>query len=371
MNDCIEFKDINCVLMLADVHYGLKTNMTNNSIKYVEWLDNMNSYFTEFFIPLVESYRNKLYKPMLIVAGDFFENKYSLRVDVMNSTKNIVRSLANIMPVVFIVGNHDTLYTDNNRVNSLRVFEDMKNVYVVDSVQDIKVCGRRFTLMAWNENSSEINKAIKSSNSDYIILHADINGLLYPSKIKVSDKVETKGFKGTHIYAGHIHIRQEKGKVTYLGSPYEMDKNDMGNTKGVYALRFEHIAEDDSYDVFEDFTENTYSPRFLNLDAAKVFESVDKGGDVSSIIGKNYVNLSYKTADYPRLSKFLDDVVNEGIAKGIEFTEIREEAKVEVNEEALNMSIDDAVYDCISKLDISDEEKTFLSEKHKSYTKAL
>lgn len=369
-NGNIVLDNVNCVFMLADVHYGFNSDR-KNSEKYLEWMENMNGYFHDFFIPAVEKYKTIGYKPILIVAGDFFDTKKFLSADVMNSAIDLITELRDILPIYFVVGNHDTLYTENNRANHLRLFDNIDNVTVIKDRCKLKLCGTTFELISWIENSVEQTKIIKASTADYLILHADINGLIYPSKVKIADKVETKGFKGTHIYSGHIHKRQEKGKVTYLGSPYELEWSDSGNVKGIYVLKFSTF-DDGHYEASEDFIENTYSPRFIECNAEELKNLQDKGKDISEILKGNYITVNYNSADGPKYAEFINSLNDIG-AKGLEFNSITEEMKIteEASEVIKSMTIDDAVYECIDGMDLTDEEKEFLREKHKSYTNTL
>ena len=364
----LELADINAIIQIGDIHFGLKSS-NDNSIKYLEWMENMKSYFTDFFIPLVEKYKMRGYKPAIFIDGDFFDNRKTLRVDVINCAIAIVSMLAKMCKVVFCIGNHDTYFTDNNRVNSLRVFENLDNVYIVEKTARVKTAFGTFDIISWIENGVEESKLVKGSTADYLILHTDINGLKYPSNVKIEGRVEAKGFKGKHIYSGHIHKRQEKGKVTYIGSPYEIDKSDAGNIKGVYILRADFIDNETGFDIMEDFVENDYSPRFVSYNVKELQEMKDSGKDILKMLENNYVSVKYESADVPKYKDIMNSL--EGYGRGIEFSEIRDDVKVEDlnTDEIKSLSIDDAVYECISQLDLKDEEKEFLTNKHKEYSK--
>lgn len=361
--------DCDAVIYIADIHYGLKSS-NDNSIKYLEWMDNISGYFKNFFIPKLNEYCSKTYKPLVIVAGDFFDNRRNLRVDVMNSAIDIVETIAKICPIVFCVGNHDTYYTNNNEVNSLRVFNNIKDVYIVERTASVKVCDKTIDIVSWIENGAEESKIVKSSNADILVLHTDINGLKYPSNIKIEGRVEAKGFKGSRIYSGHIHKHQTKGKITYLGSPYEIDKSDAGNTKGIYVNRFDYIKDEGKYELTEEFIENDYSPKFKVYDIEEIQKMKDSGKNIEDVLKNNYVSIKYNGKDAPKYKDLMNSLENCG--KGIEFSEIREE--VELNEstkdEIKSLSIDDAVYECIDNLNIEDADKLFLKKKHEEYVKS-
>jgi hypothetical protein len=55
---------------------------------------------------------------------------------------------------------------------------------------------------------------------------------------KVAKQYEGKPVKSEYqdeygkVYSGHIHIVQEINYFTFVGSPYHLDRNDVGNKKG-------------------------------------------------------------------------------------------------------------------------------------------
>lgn len=361
--------DCNAVIYIADIHYGLKSS-NDNSIKYLEWLENISGYFNNFFIPLLNSYCSKGYKPMVIVAGDFFDNRRNLRIDVMNSAIDIVETISKICPIVFCVGNHDTYYTNNNIITSLRVFSNIENVYIVEKTAKLKVCDKTIEIISWIENGVEESVLVKKSTADILVLHTDINGLKYPSNIKIEGRVEAKGFKGSRIYSGHIHKHQTKGKITYIGSPYEIDKSDSGNVKGIYVNRFDFVQDTGTYDMTEEFIKNDYSPRFQIYDIEDIQKMKDYGENIDELLKNNYISIKYNGKDAPKYKELMNSLENCG--KSIEFSEIRDDVELteETKEEIKTLSIDDAIYECIDNLDIDEQDKLFLKQRHEQYMKS-
>ena len=72
------------------------------------------------------------------------------------------------------------------------------------------------------------------------------------------DKIDVEDFKGyKKVYSGHIHLYQRSKNFTFVGSIFEMDRNDMGNQKGVFIL---DVIEGD-----EKFIPNMISPKFKKV----------------------------------------------------------------------------------------------------------
>ena len=59
------------------------------------------------------------------------------------------------------------------------------------------------------------------------------------------------------VYSGHIHIVQRNKNFTFVGSNFQMDRNDMGDQKGIFIL--------DPHNGDEEFIENKVSPVFKKI----------------------------------------------------------------------------------------------------------
>ena len=81
------------VILLSDVHYGLKGG-GDNTLNYLGWLDRTDAYFREFLIPLIENVKSDGHMPCLVICGDFFDNRVSLRIDIINRAIDIVKELS-------------------------------------------------------------------------------------------------------------------------------------------------------------------------------------------------------------------------------------------------------------------------------------
>jgi hypothetical protein len=66
---------------------------------------------------------------------------------------------------------------------------------------------------------------------------------------------EFKGFKG--VYSGHIHLVQRNKNFTFIGSNFQMDRNDYGDQKGMFVIDTENDKEE--------FIENNVSPVFKRV----------------------------------------------------------------------------------------------------------
>ena len=357
------------IILLSDIHYGLKGG-GDNTLSYLGWLDRMDSYFKEFFIPLVEEQKNKGYNPCVIICGDFFDNRVSLRIDIINRAIKLIHSITDVVDVYVLVGNHDTYRTDTNEVNSVKILQIPNGIdHFVEVIENPTVLEfakipLRAELIPWVQDKKVLTKLIKNSDSDVLFVHADLNGAKYPNGQKVTDGAETRGFKGVRIFSGHIHLRQELQNVTYIGSPYEIDRSDTGNVKGVYMLS---AADDGGVSV--EFYENTHSPRHFSYTLKQFNDMTD---EQKSALKGNFVSISYtdeEKADEIEFERNMDKIGAADIRMIFIAPEITPEQRAAMNEFPKAHSDDDTIIEYIESLsNVSSEDKKFLVEKHKEYS---
>lgn len=142
---------------------------------------------------------------------------------------------------------------------------------------------------------SIVQRINKVESLDYVFGHLEIKGFSY-NPITVIDGEEAfdplslsnKNLKG--ILSGHIHTGITKTvnniPITYLGSPYQMNRGDNGVRKGIHCLNLNN----DSITFFE----NTISPKFivLNFNQLMVMDYDDylvkvKNNFIDIILNKN------------------------------------------------------------------------------------
>ena len=61
-----------------------------------------------------------------------FDSRHSLNLFTINFALQLFEDLGKIMPVIIIVGNHDTYFNSNVEVNALKIFKEFSNIKVID-----------------------------------------------------------------------------------------------------------------------------------------------------------------------------------------------------------------------------------------------
>ena len=353
--------EVENIVLLSDVHIGAR----NASL---EWLDNMKNYFTNFFIPYLKTVvQDNADKTALIIAGDFFDHRQHIDINVLNVGLDIMIQLSSVVQTYIVIGNHDIYKKRDVDVNSLRVFRALPNVKVIDTLTLLNVkSGVKFALIPWIENHEEETNLLKElkTMSDYAIMHADISGMIYDNGRAILNGADSKVY-GKKIYSGHIHKRQEGKNVTYIGSPYQLKLSDIYNVKGVYTL---HVNDDGT--VKESFVENKYSPIFLKVAFANILNKTL--GELKSMMHNNYVYIVIPKKVSKELNKpVLMNALEECGAKHLEIIIDKDKDNTVVQENAVSdMSINDIFLNKINAMtDLGETERKDLINMNNMYMK--
>ena len=352
-------QDIDRVVFISDIHLGVR----NASI---EWAENTVMYFDNFFFPLIDKYLSSGEKIIIVIAGDFFDNRKHIDIKILDLGVQIMKQLAERCEVFVLAGNHDIYKRKETDVTSLVLYKHFDNVNVIDEVSSIVLPGvKQMILVPWIGDHSEETKILANhKNDEFIIMHTDISGLKFDNGREIIDGANINVIENGKIYSGHIHKRQENDKVVYLGSPYQLRRSDIGNEKGIYSLIFTKKE-----DVKQEFVLNDYSPKFLRLRLIDILNLTIS--DLKSIIKNNYVDIIIKRSHK-------DDI---NIAKLMEAMDLCSPKKIEIildkndDEENIDdnnviskdMSISDIFDSYISQFDLTEEEVKILKTMNTDY----
>ena len=353
-------QDINDIIFLSDPHFGAKSAS-------VEWLENMVDYFENFFFPLVRKEISEGYNPVIVVTGDYFDNRQHIDIDVMNKAMDIMEKMESLCGVYMMIGNHDIYKKKETDITSLRVFDKYKNVTVVPDTLALTIKGdHTFLLVSWVGDFAKENKMIAKYKDkyEYIVMHTEISGMTYDNNRPIINGVNLSPVdENCHIISGHIHKRQGNKKAMYLGSPYHLTKSDVGNEKGIYCFRV-----NDEGGISVNFTQNDYSPKFIKEDFSKYGKKPEAWAD---IVKNNYVEIVFEEEELNRfnVNEFADKL-RRFEPKKIEFS-CRRKQKIEDQEPRYTeeSTIEDIFKDQVSEKGLTEEQNHNIIEMNNNYMK--
>lgn len=273
--------------LITDTHLGIKNSSS-------EWFDIHEEFFYKWFIPLLK----KEYKEgdILIHLGDVFDSRTSINLKVLNLSIKIFSDLSLIFKdgIHIICGNHDIFAKSSNEVNSLKPLNLIKNIKIYESPESIYINNKKLHLIPWFDLNKDVMNEIKNNlDSNAIFCHTDFKSVKFNKWVDTKDGVNLEEIQGIkRIYSGHLHYSQKKGPLNLLGCPYQLNRGDIDNKKGVTLLDL------NTFD--EIFYENTLSPIFLRIKYKDILAKKDL-----SFFNNNFVDLLIEKDDDPKI--FIDE----------------------------------------------------------------
>lgn len=188
-------------------------------------------------------------------------------------------NIKNSSNVKIIVGNHDLFRKHTNSINALNVLKWLPNIEIItENPKILNVGGKKGALIPWVTKTSDERNVINSLDGIHICFaHTSVQGAFYSGRRVVDHGLEKTDYDSfMRVYSGHIHTTQIAGKVKFVGNPFEMTRNDMGNRKFVLLIDFER-EEEIEY-------ENDVSPRWKRVtwetaSKTNILEESSKRGD--------------------------------------------------------------------------------------------
>jgi len=327
------------IFLIGDTHIGLGYPNTTD-----KWHKIHIEYFRDFLIPLLR--REVREGDIVVHLGDLFDNRNIIPINLLNYGMDIVEEISKIAPLHIIIGNHDLYSKSASEINSIRPFKYIPNVKIYDSPKVLKFNNLDILMMPYIEKRLDQIKVIEENkNCDYLFCHSDLNGCkmhLSSAGHRNNDKIDIENFKSfKKVRSGHIHLVQSNNAFTFVGSIFQMDRNDTGDQKGIFVID----TEDDS----EEFFPNKVSPVFRKFRVITE-EDIDKLDEIKDT--KDYIDLAISNnllINNRKLRRKLEMMLEKGNFASVEYIDdivqknedgedVVSEA-VEIDEESMDISI--------------------------------
>lgn len=261
-------------ILLTDLHAGIRAD-SNIFLKSFENL------FKDFLPEIIK----KQNVSNIFILGDIFDNRNHLNLKTINLVLSTFKEFLSSHPtleVYILIGNHDLFYKNTREINSLKILEDkFNNIHIISEVTRKKILNRDIVLCPWIIDKTDITETFKEP-ADVCLGHFAINGFEMIQGFKETEGLSQSDFDSCFklTFSGHFHLRNEIGRIIYIGTPYQLSWNDCGSTKGVYVLDFDTL----NYD----FIEYTSAPKFKKIYLSRV---KNKTIDIKKEICNNFIRL--------------------------------------------------------------------------------
>lgn len=170
----------------------------------------------------------------IIQLGDFFNDRKSIDVNLYNQViEDYNYYFASFIDKFYcLTGNHDTYFTNTNEVNSIKHLQNcLENFIAISSICEIPKIG---LIVPWlnKENANEFEQIVEKTDCKYCFGHFEINSFNMVKGFEETNGLSQSLFKKfDKVFSGHFHLTQDKNNISYIGSLFQVDRNDLHDIK--------------------------------------------------------------------------------------------------------------------------------------------
>jgi|TARA_B100000676_G_C18021493_1_gene812900 hypothetical protein len=261
------------VAIITDQHFGCRKNSKL-----------FHDYFLKFYNDIFFPYLEENNITTIIDMGDTFDSRKGIDFSALAWAKNNYYDRLESMGIHVhtIVGNHTAYYKNTNEVNAVDLLlREYDNVTIYSEATEVEIGGLPILFIPWinQDNEEKTFKIIKNSTCKVAMGHLELQGFRAHRGCIMDHGHESNLYSEfTKVYSGHYHTRSDDGRIFYLGNPYEMFWNDVGDRRGFHLFdtkTVEHTPVDNPYKIFyniyyEDTNYQTFDTREYENKIVKV-----------------------------------------------------------------------------------------------------
>ena len=312
------------VAIITDQHFGARKNSKHFHEYFLR-------FYNDVFFPTLEQEGITT----IVDMGDTFDSRKGIDFSSLSWAKNNYYDKLRDMGCMIhsIVGNHTAYYKNTNDVNAIDLLlAEYDNIKTYSEATEIKLDKLGVLLIPWinSENEKKTLKAINKSKSPMAMGHLECKGFRIHRGYVMEQGIDVGLFdKFEKVYSGHYHTRSDDGKLFYLGNPYEMFWNDLGDTRGFHIFdteTMEHTPVDNPYRMFYNifYEDNNY----------QTFDTREYEDKIVKVIVRKKTNAK-------KFEKFIDKLYNSNVyeLKVVENFQLQESEDFEAFESEDTLSI--------------------------------
>ena len=312
------------IAIITDQHFGARKNSKL-----------FHDYFLKFYEDICFPTLEKEGITTIIDMGDTFDSRKGIDFSALAWSKDHYFDRLKEMgcEVHTIVGNHTAYYKNTNNINAIDLLlREYDNVKIYAETTPIVVDNLSILLVPWinKENEEQTLSMIQKSNSPVCMGHLELKGFKVNEYVIMEHGFDYKPFgKFEKVYSGHFHTRSNQENIYYLGNPYEMFWNDIGDQRGFHLFdteTLEHIPVNNPYSIF--------SKIYYEDTPYQTFDTRQYEDKIVKLIVR-------KKSDLKQFEKFVDKLYSSNVAelKVVENFDFQESKEFEAFESEDTMSI--------------------------------
>jgi DNA repair exonuclease SbcCD nuclease subunit len=238
------------VAIIGDKHLGHSKSADKFHDYFAKSCDFMFDYFEEHGIEHI------------IQTGDLFDYRREVHFNTLYRSNiyffDKVFDKKNGYVFHVLAGNHDALFTNTNKINSVRLLLKNTPTNIIDAtVKTVNIDGLDIDFYPWinQNNKEECLKYAKNTTSKVAIGHFEFALFPLSPGNEAESGMDHKAFSQYDIvFSGHYHTQSKKDNVQYTGTPYELTWVDCDDPKGFWVLdteTLEYTFVQNPYTIFK------------------------------------------------------------------------------------------------------------------------
>jgi DNA repair exonuclease SbcCD ATPase subunit len=221
-----EIKKITKIFHVSDIHI----RMNKRHDEYRNVFQNLYNYIKE----------NKDDESLVCILGDVLHSKVEISPESINETQLFIKSIADICPTLMILGNHDCLLNNSDRLDSLTpIVNSLNHPNLIYSKNTEIISLGDIDFYHWSVYSDKIDYIKpKNEKTSICLYHGLVNAAKNDSGYQMfSDYVKVSDFKGFDlVLLGDIHTHQylnEEKTIAYASSLIQQNHGESVNGHGI------------------------------------------------------------------------------------------------------------------------------------------
>lgn len=210
----------------------------------LEYFENQMKFYERQLIPYMVENNIK----HIIQTGDLFDNRTTINIHLFNLFNERFCKLLkkHDLHMISFLGNHDIVFKNTLVFNMTKYLQELypETFTIIQEQTIIDINSQKVGIVPWLVPDATIDP-IMLETADYIFGHFELNGYNH-TKYVIDDKSELTAsvFKNQKkVFSGHYHLNHAKGKVHYIGTPYQSNFGEFGNNVGFYVFNEDFTYE--------------------------------------------------------------------------------------------------------------------------------
>jgi DNA repair exonuclease SbcCD nuclease subunit len=249
------------IAILTDTHAGVR----NDSLAFHEY---SKRFYDDVFFRYIDTNNIRT----VIHCGDIVDRRKYINIVTANRLRTDLIEPALVRGIRWhqILGNHDVVHKNTNKISSFIELFNNHNVNIYEEATTVDFDGCPILLMPWinDENRDHALASIKETNAQICFGHLELQGFeMYKGSI-VSHGEDASVFSRFDLVAsGHYHHRSSRDNIHYLGSHAEFTWSDYNDPRGFHIFDTETRQLsfiENPYKMFVKFWYNDGDPKFTD-----------------------------------------------------------------------------------------------------------